>query len=439
MKKELFNEALRIYSKKEISPTSDERNFVSEIYSAFTKTLGDNNCFQIGSYPRFTAITPLHDLDILYVIGSWDHAHLDPKNTLQELQGKIEREFKNPTQYQYAVSLQTHSVTISFFNESKKVFSVDVVPAYTSGKINEYGNDIHYVPEVAIISPAKREDFYTKQLRTQREMQWIKSDPKGYIEVAKRTNQANPDFRKAVKLVKHWKQNAKSKNDDFKLKSFHIEQVLTGYFQGPGMTVFDALFRFFSSLESVISKPQIVDRASSKKFIDEYVVNLSESEKELILQYRDGIMISLESLNDPKDIDQLFMPRKYKRKSREEQYLFDLNIKTCIDPKLILKIDGCTVRKDGFQTRCLRSNNFKVKRKRELQFKITKDTTWNTSKKWKVKNADNSQHPRGEISDGSTKNNPESTEYIGDHYVECFAITENTCIAKDKIDVFIRQ
>ncbi|MDO8658744.1 MAG: hypothetical protein Q7K55_08435 [Candidatus Levybacteria bacterium] len=32
---------------------------------------------------------------------------------------------------------------------------------------------------------------------------------------------------------------------------------------------------------------------------------------------------------------------------------------------------------------------------------------------------------------------PESTEYVGDHYVECYAIKNNHCIAKSKVPVKI--
>ena len=57
-------------------------------------------------------------------------------------------------------------------------------------------------------------------------MNLIHTDPRGYIEVAKQVNNSNDDFWKTVKFIKAWRNSCKEKYDDFKLKSFHIEQVI---------------------------------------------------------------------------------------------------------------------------------------------------------------------------------------------------------------------
>ena len=69
MKKDKFNAKFREYART-LSPQQSERDFIGKIYQSFNDLLGVNNCIQIGSYPRFTAITPVHDLDILYVFES---------------------------------------------------------------------------------------------------------------------------------------------------------------------------------------------------------------------------------------------------------------------------------------------------------------------------------------------------------------------------------
>jgi hypothetical protein len=58
-------------------------------------------------------------------------------------------------------------------------------------------------------------------------IQWIPSDPRAYITVARVVNERNADFRKATKFTKHWKCESAKVNEDFKLKSFHVEQALT--------------------------------------------------------------------------------------------------------------------------------------------------------------------------------------------------------------------
>ncbi|MDQ7812877.1 hypothetical protein, partial [Brevundimonas sp.] len=61
-----MNALLRRYAQKHLSPTENERQFVTRVYTSVRDVLGEANCLQIGSYPRYTAITPLHDLDVLY-------------------------------------------------------------------------------------------------------------------------------------------------------------------------------------------------------------------------------------------------------------------------------------------------------------------------------------------------------------------------------------
>jgi hypothetical protein len=60
---------------------------------------------------------------------------------------------------------------------------------------------------------------------------------------------------------------------------------------------------------------------------------------------------------------------------------------------------------------------------------------------WKVKNTGNEAEShgqlRGEITlDRGSKTKIETTHYIGTHYVECYAITDDEkCIAKDRLYV----
>ncbi|PIP56512.1 nucleotidyltransferase, partial [candidate division WWE3 bacterium CG22_combo_CG10-13_8_21_14_all_39_12] len=44
---------------------------------------------------------------------------------------------------------------------------------------------------------------------------------------------------------------------------------------------------------------------------------------------------------------------------------------------------------------------------------------------------------RGEITLGGTAQSPEKTIYPGSHYVECYAVENNVCTAKDRIIVKI--
>jgi len=75
----------------------------------------------------------------------------------------------------------------------------------------------------------------------------------------------------------------------------------------------------------------------------------------------------------------------------------------------------------------------------KLIFKVKKT---NVSKPyevwWKVKNegevAKKANDLRGEIKKGYEKKE-ETTCYLGKHYVECYIVKDNTCVAMDRIDV----
>ena len=197
MIKDSFNSKIRAYVKENLSPTNcyDKKCyqcdtcFVSMIYNSF-KTVLDKSCIQIGSYPRFTAIRPLHDLDILYILGNWDNRQSNPFQSLKNLLEKLKREYKNPTTYEIKISLQTHSVTITFKDNDKEVFSVDIVPAYIVDK-NEFEKDIYRVPEILNRKHGKQRSIFYEQLaQHKKQMNWINTDPRGYIEIAKQVNQS---------------------------------------------------------------------------------------------------------------------------------------------------------------------------------------------------------------------------------------------------------
>jgi hypothetical protein len=305
MNKDKISAALRKYVKDCLSPTLTERSFVASVYEALCNVLGANRCLQIGSYPRYTATRPLHDLDVLYINGRWPGVIPNPAGLLNSLKDKIEKEFKNPSQFVIKVSVQTHSVTIAFIDADEEVFAVDVVPAYPVGE-NEFGDDMYMVPELIRQRRMKRQKFYEELSRSNRAMGWIKSDPRGYIEVARQVNLANNDFRKSAKFVKGWKCACKELNDMFKLKSFHMEQIITAYFQrNVQLDIYDAVLQFFRDLPKLIERPQIPDRADGSLNIDQYVDDLTDAEKRLIIQARNTFLSTLENFNKDSDVQDL--------------------------------------------------------------------------------------------------------------------------------------
>ncbi len=428
-----INELLRQYVRDNLSPDEKDRAFVSNIYESFTELL-NNNCIQIGSYPRFTSVRPLHDLDILYILGEWNQYEHNPQSALSELFKSVKADYENPTDYAVEVSLQTHSVTVAYFEGKEEIFSVDIVPAYIFFK-NEFQLDTYKVPEILRKKHGQKRNEYYQQLATQgRQMEWINSDPRGYIQVATEINKSSNDFRKSVKFVKAWANSYKAKYDDFKMKSFHIEQLITiQYTHQPNLEIFDAVFQFFLQLPEAFSKAQVTDRADNTRYIDDYVNDITQTQKNLILEARNRFLSKLESVYFDIEVEDLLEPILYTRLPSED-FLYDRQIPTLTESTMT--IEGW-IQKDGNDFRRLTQQGFidnGLKIKFKLHMGVDCDEYW-----WKVKNDNNCEQPRGDITVGSTKNVPEDTKYPGNHYVECYAIRDGICIAKARQNVVIKE
>ncbi|MEQ1609981.1 MAG: hypothetical protein ABL956_13575 [Hyphomonadaceae bacterium] len=436
MRKAQINALFRAYVRDHLSPTTEERDLVSQVYESIQDVLGEANCLQIGSYPRFTAVTPLHDLDVLYILGAWEPAAHDPTVALDELQATLEADYENPTDYRVQISRQTHSITLKFLDGADELFAVDVVPAYISGR-NEFGGDMYVVPEIAGQARLERRRTVDEVTRGARQMTWIRSDPRGYISVATALNRQNDDFRKSVKLVKGWRASCKEADEDFPLKSFHLEQAVTRQFQRrPDIEIFDAVFEFFCELPDLVERSQIPDRADTQRNIDAYVDGLDRMERAHVRQARDFFLIKLEEIAEGADIGDLLQAGRHERASVTEAYLFDSRIPVLTEADF--RIVGTVLQRTGGFRQFVLDVLGRIDVDRRIEFRLGNNVPLADLFKWKVKNDGNSAQPRGEITDHQTMNDPEHTKYRGQHFVECFAIRNGVCIGRSRQNVVLQ-
>jgi len=437
MLKSKIETLLRNHVKESLSPKQEDISFVSTIYNSFTDILGQNECRQIGSLPRYTAIRPLHDLDIIYKLNNEEFEGDNPQDFLNELAKLFEENYTNPTSYSIKTKIQTHSLAFIFLKGEDEVFAVDIVPAKIRGK-NEFDDDTFLVPEIIQFrSHRKKEDFYAKLQSTNQNMKWIKSDPLGYITIASNINKENSDFRKSVKFIKGWKNACKDKNENFKLKSFHLEQLITEQLKiKSNQTIFDSLFECFTDLKDNVRKPKIKDRADSDKYIDQYVLELNESELSLIDQAVDAVLIAFEKFHG--NVNNLINVGYYKRFSKE-MFLFDSKIPVLVNTDLEFEIEGYVKRVSGYREYTAKVSSLRgdALNNNSIKFDIIKNNIGNDSRKWKIRNDDNSPEPRGEIGYETEPVRIETTKYYGKHYAECYAIKNGICVAKSKSDVII--
>ncbi len=439
MRRTELSEFLRAHARTQLSPSAEDRRVVDLVFAAIRRALG-NTCYLVGSFARLTATRPLHDVDVLFVAGQFDPNAINPKAILQELQTSIQQKFLNPTLFQTNIAVQSHSVTIQFLDRGKEKFAVDVVPAFSSAAKNDAGDDIFWVPEILNVSKPNREERYAQLAKSnRRELDWwIKSDPLGYIRESAHLDQLNPDFRKAAKIVKSWKNNCRSKDKSFPLKSFHLEQAMFEVFRrNPRCDIGAAVFTFFCGVPSLIERPQIKDRADRSRFIDQYIAELPLAQRQRIIEARDFLMIKLEQVSGGASVADVLEGGYHQRACKAEEYLFDSRIPVLTQEDARVQVNGTVLWKEGFRSGPL-DRIGRVQPGRQIRFDAKFQGPYEVDLfKWKVKNDNRCEQPRGEITDHRTRCNPESTKYRGSHFVECYAIKDNVCIARSRQNVEI--
>lgn len=449
MEKENVNSILTSYVRENLSPTKEERLMVSRKYDEICRLLVGDQIFQSGSYARFTAITPVSDLDIIWVIPqsvlekkiripqttkAVNPHELKLSDILVDFAKKLEDEYIRIGQ-RVKVKSQTRSVGVYFGEEDE--FSIDVVPAVISGEKNEYGDDTYLIPQ----------DNGDKIV-------WVKSDPRGYIAEASELNQKNDVFRKVVKFVKKWKGNCRKNDEMFCLKSFHLENIVKDIFtKNKDVTVYDALLIFYSGIDYYLSEPKFPDRADEGIFTDEYIKEFSEDEIEKIVRLSEQTLHLLEMMekceNDgeaSKLIERIFSGKElfsYKVYSILNHAL----LRTFFPPSWQQPIRWPENIIGKIKLKCLLDGAKEIQSKKlvfpnhKLMFIAEPDVDYDEIY-WQVVNS--GDHAQGEKAlrgsffkahnlEGKTMNNPlinwERTEYHGSHWIMCFAVNGGACVA----------
>jgi hypothetical protein len=128
--------------------------------------------------------------------------------------------------------------------------------------------------------------------------------------------------------------------------------------------------------------------------------------------------------------------------SAKEMFIEDFGVK--MNPVYKLKINA-DVQQKNYRKYKLLGYPYPLSKDLIIEFYIEKNLTPGTySIKWKVKNQGKealiAEDLRGEITnDGGRKKKFEHTKYWGKHFVECYIIQNNICVAYDRIFVPIGE
>ncbi len=183
--------------------------------------------FLTGSYARYTKTKPLKDIDIFFVLGASEKKYRDanPSSIIAALVKDLVNKYGDK-----AIRPQGRSVNVNFGvvadaddNTDYRVISVDVVPAFASGKNYE-------IPDTDA-------------------GKWIKTNPEIHAEKAVAAHQAySSEWKGLVRMVKYWNNNPKHGEKPVK-PSFLLEVMALQCLHGGWQGRFDYEFQsFFATL-----------------------------------------------------------------------------------------------------------------------------------------------------------------------------------------------
>lgn len=317
------------YTKDNLKPTTEENEEITKHYEIIQEILGHKETFRSGSYARLTSTSPVNDLDVIYVLpekylseinrkailqranesfalsqkAKIDHKDLDIKYIIPSLAEKIREKYEELGVF-FLVKEQSHSVGVYFHSlltgePDTRKFSLDIVPAIQDGKDKD-GIEMYLVPEVAQIEKKYRASFLEEKGKSDIEIEWIKSNPRAYKQQSKELREKYPDlYRLSVILIKTWKNGCKNVDEDFCLKSFHLEQIVAEEVENLKDKTMSSLLRvIFDKFPQYLEKPNFQDKANNGRFIDDYIKDIRIQQKKLVLDFVEKAKSDLTNLEN---------------------------------------------------------------------------------------------------------------------------------------------
>lgn len=421
---EAFRKNLAVRNEKEIATSYGEitkrlnKDFWEGLESSTT------HCRQVGSYGRNTAIHGISDLDMIFELPFKDLERFKkvqgngPSQMLQEVRDSIKQRYPKTK-----VRGDGQVVVVDF-----EKFRVEVLPSfynaedrsYTYGDSNDGGS-------------------------------WCKCKPIQEIEaVTTQNNTSNRNLKRACKMLRSWKDA-----NGAPMSGMLIDTLAYGFFKGT--TAYDSksygsyselvrdLFAYLANLpeqdywltpgsnQRVHSTGKFQRKAKKAAAKCQEAVDAdTENKKVKYWQEVFGTRFF------PTGVSEERAYQSAATFSQTEDFIED---KYPLDIKYDLEID-CDVGlvASSLRGRWLREKFFWLDLGRTLRFHVSHSNVPNPDEYlWKVRNVGRlaDKHGiRGEIvTDRGLREKLERTAFHGPHFVECFAIKDGYCVARDRIDV----
>lgn len=391
-----------------------------------------SHMYIVGSIGRETAIKGVSDLDILFdlpdeVFKKFD-AYEEKKQSslLQEVKNVLKKRYLNTD-----ISGDGQVVVIKF---SK--YTVELVPGF------------------------KQSDDRFKYPDTNNGGSWKYTDPLSEIEESKKTSEdTDNNFKYIANMLRAWKNK-----QGFKFGGLLIDTITYKFLNekidyrnisfDSYLDMTKALFKYIKNLNKdqaywhALGSNQQVYNCDKGKFITKaekaykQLKDLTENSSDVNKKLRQifGTQFPKKATTENRTYISSYNQQSYKN---TEEFIEDYFV---VDIKYNISIN-CKITQNGFRPMLLKKllgENMFLAIKKHLEFYI-EDMDYEIDKEgdydiyWKVKNegkeAIQRDCIRGQVKKTNTKSIRESSDFIGEHYVECYIVKDGVCIAKDHIDV----
>lgn len=400
-----------------------------ELTAALNKHFRDTdsktaNTLQVGSFGRKTGINGISDLDLLYIMpkGKWD-AYKDGKQLklLQDTKDAIKNRYRTTD-----VRVDRLVVTVTYTN-----FHVEVQPVF------------------------EQEDGSFKYPDTKDGGSWKLTKPREEMEeVSAKDSAKNWNLKRLCKMARSWKNkhgvemggllidslayNFLSATTDFDQRSFSSYDLLSRDFFGYLSELPDQDFYAAPGSRQRVRVKRKFQRKAKKVYLLCLEAIAAENQKNVNHKWRRvygrPFPVRKEALKE-------LAPEKSASFWRNtEEYIED---RFPVDVRYTLRLN-CEVKQSGFRMRLLREmleKRIPLLASKNLEFWVEHITVPPPYEiQWKVLNrgeiARRRDCVRGQIwPDGGRMRKTETTNFRGDHVVECYAIKDGVVVAKDRIHV----
>ena len=391
----------------------------------------EEHMYTVGSVGRGTAIKNTSDLDILFDLPSEVYTQYD--NYENNGQSALLQDVKKVLLERYPntkIKGDGQVVVISF-----NKYKVELVPGF------------------------KQNDERFKYPDSNDGGHWRYTDPLPEIEACKNSNDdTNGNFYNVCHMLRAWK-NKKG----FKFKGLLIDTLTSNFFQdnedykdvsySSYLELVKSIFEFLKDEDTdrsywyAIGSNQQISNDDNGKFI--------KKAKKAYNKLKD-VNENDENVNEVlRGIFGNEFPKNEKNQSVEEKLFSYRNTEEFIEDRFLVDIQynlelECTVTQNGYRPAKLSEmlrNKVILMPKKQLEFYIKNIGDFEQIHPyrifWKIKNegetAEKKDMIRGQLLETNSYIQKEHTDFRGDHYVEAYIVKEGICVAKERIEVPIRE